>query len=178
MKRLVFGLALGVGLILGLACSSNGDDDGTAAQNVELQKQLDVAQTDSDVVDIYAVQAIFHRGVSRKDLDQTMALWADNATLTFAGTTHAGKAAVRNWFASISPAFKPEANLASLSTHPKTKVDVQGDMAKMYFECHFADLGNKQLLLHIGADTTLTQVGGKWLITSMVLAPAPLTQYE
>ena len=91
------------------------------------------------VAEIYQLQAAFHRAKTTQDLELMMSLWADDAAFTniTTGTTYLGSTQIRAfWLASGSFTH----HRFSLVPSYKTLIDVHGDEAFLYFECH--DIGN------------------------------------
>lgn len=127
-----------------------------------------------DVVQIYQVQAAFDRAVSTKDLDLMTALFADDAAISMNGRTYAGRTQVRDFFATVAGAFKPENHWMSLTPSPRIHIVVQGDRAALYFECIYIDVTSKQLKADLYADARLVRSNGKWLIRELRAGPATL----
>ena len=132
--------------------------------------------TAPDVVQIYAVQAAFHRAASAKDLSLMMSLWADDATFTVGGQTSRGKTQIRAWFANVAGSFKPQNSWVSLTPSQKIRISVQGDRATLYFECHYVDVKTGEVKSQMAADTTLIRSNGKWVIKDLKAGPANLSQ--
>lgn len=164
LRRLWIGGVLTAGAIavgaLAAALSACGGSSASSGDS-ELQRR----------VDLYAIGEIekdFHESMSKKDLDQMMSLWTENATFTVAGdTTATGKAEIRAFWAK-SPAFRPETKW--VSDHPAYKLEatVNGDRGTLYFECHFLDVETETVALVTAADQEVERIDGRWLITSMV----------
>jgi hypothetical protein len=155
-------VALGV-LALGLAACGGSN---SSAVDGELQQQ----------VDKYAISQIeknFHESMSRKNIDQMMSLFAENATLTVGKRAGSGKDEIRAIWLS-TPAFKPETQW--VSDHPayKLRVTVDGDRGTLYFECHFLDVKTGKVAAVTEADQDLARIDGRWLITNMVGGTAEL----
>jgi ketosteroid isomerase-like protein len=91
------------------------------------------------VAEIYQLQAAFHQAKTTQDLDLMMSLWADNATFTnrSTGTTYVGFDSIKSFWEG-SGSFTH--HRFSLVPSYKTKIDVRGNEAFLYFECH--DIGN------------------------------------
>ena len=103
---------------------------------------------------IYQLQAAFHRAKTTQDIDLMMSLWDADGVLYVQGDPnspyvgfdqlksfwqHSGSFTHRRF--SLVPSFK-------------TQIDVQGDRARLYFECH--DVGDFDLPTRsIAADTFL-----------------------
>ena len=103
LRRLWLGGALAAGAVvvgaLAVALAACGGS-GSSALDSELQRQ----------VDSYAIGEIekdFHEALSKKDIDQMMGLWSQNATFTAGpGKTATGKQQIRQFWLK-SEAFKP-----------------------------------------------------------------------
>jgi ketosteroid isomerase-like protein len=145
------------------ACGGSGSD----SVDSELQRQ----------VDEYAISQIerdFHESMSKKDLDQMMSLWAQNATMT-GGTTATGKAEIRKFWAAAKP-FLPENEW--VSDHPayKLEVTVDGDRGTLFFNCHFIDVKTGKVAMVTALDADVQRIDGRWLITNSVGSAATLTR--
>jgi len=158
MRKLLLGGALGVLLVILSAC---GGSSGSSASDQELQQQADY----------YAISQIerdFHEAISKKDMDQLVALFSTNATGTFGpGVTVTGRDQIRQvWSGSVG--FKPETHW--LSDHPayKLKVTVDGDRGTLHFECHFIDVDTGKVGAVTAGNLDVAKIDGKWLITNFV----------
>ena len=97
MRKLLIGCALGV---LVVAVSACGGSSGTPASEEALQRQ-------ADVYEISQIEKTFHESMSKKDIDEMMSLWTENATFTYGpGQTATGTEQIRKtWLGStIIPA--------------------------------------------------------------------------
>jgi hypothetical protein len=129
----------------------------------------------AQVAELYELQAAFHAAASHGgDIEAMMPLWADDGSLTVGTTVYRGKVALRNFFANISGAFKN--NWVSLAPAFKTQIDVHGNKADIYFECHYADPSTTPYILKsdISATGTAKKVGGKWVLWNIVAGAAAL----
>jgi ketosteroid isomerase-like protein len=158
MRKLLLGGALGVLLVILSAC---GGSSGSSASDEEQQLQADY----------YAISQIerdFHEAISKKDIDELVGLFADNATGTFGpGVTVTGKDQIRQiWMNSVG--WKPETHW--LSDHPayKLKVTVDGDRGTLHFECHFIDVDTGKVGAVTAGNLDVAKIDGKWLITNFV----------
>lgn len=168
LRRLWLGGVLMAGAVavgaLTVAFSGRGSD--SSAVDGELQQQ----------VDKYAISQIekdFHESMSRKNIDQMMSLFAENASLTVGRQTASGKKEIQAVWLS-TPAFKPETEW--VSDHPayKLRVTVNGDRGTLYFECHFLDVKTRKVAAVTEADQDVARIDGRWLITNMVGGTAEL----
>lgn len=152
-------------VVLTIAISACGGSRSDSVDS-ELQRQ----------VDKYAISQIekdFHESMSKKDLDQMMSLWTENATMT-GGTTATGKAEIRKFWAATPP-FK--ARNKWVSDHPayKLEVTVNGDRGTLFFQCHFVDVKTRKVALVTALDADVQRIEGRWLITNSVGSAATLT---
>lgn len=138
------------------------------------------------VAEIYELQAAFHRAKTTQDLDLMMSLWADDATFAnlSTGTTYNGSDQIRSFWAG-SGSFTH--HRFSLVPSYKTKIEVHGDQAFLYFECH--DVGNfasgsfddptvKTIVNDTFLAGTLRNVGGNWLFWDMTAGPSSPLSYD
>jgi ketosteroid isomerase-like protein len=114
---------------------------GTAMLAAPSLARADVSHGSEQIGEIYELQAAFHRAKTTQDIDLMMSLWAEDATFTNnrngVATTYQGSADIRSfWLGSGS--FQN--HRFSLVPSFKTTIDVHGDEAFLYFECH--DIGN------------------------------------
>ena len=130
----------------------------------------------ASIGDIYRLQAAFHLAKTTQDIDLMMSLWAHDAHFVNSGTPYSGTQAIRDfWLGSGS--F--ENRRMSLVPSYKTQIEVHGDKAYLYFECH--DIGDYDLATRfIAGDTflagTLVKRNGKWLFKDMTAgSAAPLS---
>jgi ketosteroid isomerase-like protein len=129
----------------------------------------------SAVGEIYKLQAAFHRAKTVQDIDLMMSLWDDDATLNIQGNPNSpfiGSAQIRPFW-QTSGSFTHRR--FSLVPSFKTQIDVDGDEAWLYFECH--DVGDYDLPDRaIAADTflagTVRKVHGKWVFSNMTAGKA------
>ncbi len=135
-----------------------------------------VATAPADIVQIYELQASFHRAASAKDLTLMMSLWADDATFTTGNQAYKGKGQIRTWFANVAGPFRPQNHWVSLTPSQRIRISVQGDRASLYFECHYVDVKTGAVKSQIAADTTLIRSVGKWVIKDLKANPASLSQ--
>jgi SnoaL-like domain len=146
---------------------------GAAAWAIPGVAQADTAAgspASVQVAKIYRLQAAFHRAKTTQDLDLMMSLWAPDGTLTVQGDPHSpytGTAALRSFWQN-SGSFTHRR--FSLVPSFKTKINVHGDRAQLYFECH--DIGDYDLASRfIASDTflagTVRHLGSDWVFSDM-----------
>jgi len=131
------------------------------------------------VGEIYELQAAFHRAKTTQDIELMMSLWDPDGTLNVQGnpgSPFVGADAIRSfWLTSGSFVH----HRFSLVPSFKTQINVHGDTATLYFECH--DVGDfDQPDRFFAGDTflsgTLRNLGGKWVFSSMTAgSAAPLS---
>ncbi len=158
-------------LVTGLVIHTGG-----IAGSARIPMHPQVAAPDSTQVElIYQLQAAFHRAKTNQDIELMMSLWDASATLTVQGNanqTFVGSQQIRSfWEASGSFTHRRFSLVPSF----KTQIDVHGDEAWLYFECH--DVGDYDLPdRSIASDTflagTVRNVGGKWVFSGMTAGKA------
>jgi ketosteroid isomerase-like protein len=135
------------------------------------------------VAEIYQLQAAFHRAKTTQDLDLMMSLWADDATFVNGATTYTGADEIRSFWQG-SGSFTH--HRFSLVPSYKTTIQVHGNQAFLYFECH--DVGNfatgdfdDPTIKTIVNDTflagALEHVAGDWLFWNMTAGPSSPLSY-
>ena len=136
----------------------------------------------ADVAALHTLQASFHHAVSGGGhIDELMALWAPDATFTVGGGTIvlSGQDEIRDFFLTRAGSFRPTAtHWVSLSPSWKTQIDVHGNTAHLYFECHFVNLDTGTLVAPLAGGTfdgTAERVHGEWLFKDVVAGNTPLT---
>jgi len=158
-------------LLTGLVIQTGG-----IAGSARIPMHPQVAPPDSTQVGlIYQLQAAFHRAKTNQDLELMMSLWDASATLTVQGNvnqTFVGSQQIRSFW-ETSGSFTHRR--FSLVPSFKTQIDVHGDEAWLYFECH--DVGDYDLPdRSIASDTflagTVRNVGGKWVFSDMTAGKA------
>lgn len=125
--------------------------------------------------EIYQLQAAFHRAKTDQDIDLMMSLWAPDGVLHVVGNSSSpfiGTASLRSFWLN-SGSFTH--HRLSLVPSFKTKIEVNGNEAYLYFECH--DVGNyDQSTRSIVADTFLAGnlrfENGKWVFANMTAGPS------
>ena len=164
MRTLLIG---GVLAILAFALAGCGGSSGSSASDKALQQ-------DADNYEISQIERTFHEAVSKKDIDELVALFAPNATGTFGpGKTVTGTEQIRKaWMG--SKAFEPTTHW--LSDHPayKLKVTVDGDRGTLHFECHFINVDTGEVAATTAGNLDVAKIDGKWLITNFVGSTAEL----
>jgi ketosteroid isomerase-like protein len=169
LRRLWLGGTLTAGAVavvaLTVALSACG---GTTSVSSEVQEQVDKFL-------IGEIERDFHEALSKKDIDQMMSLWSQNATFTAGpGKTATGREQIQQFWLN-SEAFKPSTEW--VSDHPayKLRVTVGGDRGTLHFECHFVDVTTGDVAQVTAGDLEVARIDGRWLITNMVGGTAELS---
>ena len=93
-----------------------------------------------------------------------VSLWAEDCTFTLNVTTFSGKDAVRAFFLASG---SWTSHRMSFVPSFKDQIQVSGDTAFLYFECHDVDLASGAVVTHLFNAGTIRNVGGKWLFWRM-----------
>jgi hypothetical protein len=134
-----------------------------------------VSGPQSQVAQIYELQAAFHRAKTTQDINLMMSLWAEGATLNVQGDSNSPYVGTDSlkvfWEGSGSFTHRRFSLVPSF----KTQIEVQGHMARLYFECH--DVGDfDQTTRSIAGDTflagTVRRVDGNWVFWDMTAGRA------
>jgi hypothetical protein len=166
----VVAAALVVGLV---AAARVGASEGPAAN--------------AQVARLYQLQAAFHRAATvqqqePQDLEQRisdmLSLWTDDGSLTVGATTYRGKGSCEvgsetlcDFFANVAGPFRPQNRWVSLSPTFKLQIDIHGNTAALYFECHyFGEDGTFKARLAV--DATAVKVDERWLLAHADVSPA------
>ena len=155
---------LGVLLVTLAACVG---PSGNSASEDHLQQRADYWA-------ISQIQQRFHEATSKKDIDLMMSLYAPNATLTIPKKTAVGTEQIREFWLTKSEAFQPGNRWISETPAYKMEITANGDKGTLHFECHYVDPEGKTLVVYLTADQEVARIGGKWLITDMVVGTASL----
>lgn len=129
--------------------------------------------------EIYQLQAAFHRAKSEQDIDLMVSLWTPDCSFDYLGVTYRGLDAVRTFFLG-SGSWKHKR--LSLVPSFKDQIDVHGDRAYLYFECHDValdanDPGGAQgsLVTHLYNAGTIRRHAGNWQFQLMHFGVAGLS---
>ena len=163
MRSLVIGAALAA-LVIPLAASG-----GTSA------RMDSTTQRDADLYQIDQIEVKFHKATSTHNLNLMMSLWAPGAVFNIGQATLTGKAQIKNWFATKNAAFAPGNHWESDTPSYKIRVDLEGNKATMYFECHYIDPKTSKVVHLAGVTHTLQKINGQWLITNSASSNATLS---
>jgi ketosteroid isomerase-like protein len=159
---------------------------GAAALALPGLAGADVSHGSEQIGEIYELQAAFHRAKTTQDLDLMMSLWADDATFvnTMTGITYVGSDQIRSFWQG-SGSFTH--HRFSLVPSYKTTIEVHGNEAFLYFECH--DVGNfatgqfddptvKTIVNDTYLAGTLRNVHGNWVFSSMTAGLSSPLSYD
>jgi ketosteroid isomerase-like protein len=135
----------------------------------------DITQRDADLYQIDQIEVKFHRATSHHDINLMMSLWAPGAVFNIDQQTLTGKAQIRHWFLTENKAFKPNDHWESDTPSYKIKVDLNGDKATLYFECHYIDPKTAKVVSKAGVTHTLQKINGQWLIVDSSGSTATLS---
>ena len=134
-----------------------------------------VTQRQADLYQIDQIEVKFHRATSKHDLGLMMSLWAPGAVFNIDQETLVGKAQIKHWFATQNGAFMPAHHWESDTPSYKIRIDLHGDKASMYFECHYIDPATGVVVAKAGVTHTLQKINGQWLITNSAGSTATLS---
>jgi ketosteroid isomerase-like protein len=143
---------------------------GAATLSIPVVATAGVSHGSEQIGDIYQLQAAFHRAKSHQDIDLMISLWTDDATVTFSGVDYAGQDGIRSLFLNSGSWLH---HRISLVPSFKDQIDVRGDTAFLYFECHDVALDNDDvgpqgtIVTHLSNYGTIRNVGGSWLFWQM-----------
>jgi ketosteroid isomerase-like protein len=159
---------------------------GAAALAVPGIAKADVSHGSEQIGEIYELQAAFHRAKTTQDLDLMMSLWANDATFVNKsnGQTYVSAGEIRGFW-QTSGSFTH--HRFSLVPSFKTTIEVDGDQAFLYFECHdvgeFADGGfgdptKKTIVNDSYLAGTLSHIAGSWLFFNMTAGSSSPLSYS
>jgi len=127
------------------------------------------------VGEIYQLQAAFHRAKTTQDINLMMSLWDPEGTLNVQGDPNSPYVGYDQIKAFWERSGSFVNRRFSLVPSFKTQINVHGNQASLYFECH--DVGNfDQATRFIAGDTflagTLRNLGGQWVFSDMTAGKA------
>jgi ketosteroid isomerase-like protein len=171
MTRSVLGAcavaALVVSFVTGCGASAKASSSQPFLSRAEIQREVAYYRIDQ-------IEKTFHRALSTHDLNLMMSLWAPGATFNIGTDAYAGKAAIRRFFATKNPAFRPQNHWISDTPTYKIKISVYGDRATLYMECHLIDVKTGKIKSLVGVDHNLQKIDGRWLIVDGAASAATL----
>ena len=130
-------------------------------------------ESPADLFALHNVEIVFHQAASTKDLSLMMSLFADDATLTVGGKAYTGKDQVRSYFATVAAPFQLQNKWVAYTPAQRIRINVDGDRARLYFECLYIDVVGKQIAAHTFSDDEMVRSGDKWLIKQMKAGSVP-----
>ncbi len=125
-----------------------------------------VAQQEADKWEIDQIEVKFHRATTNHDINLMMSLWAPGAVFNIGTATLTGKAQIRNWFLTKNKAFQANPHWESDTPSYKIKIQLNGDKATLYFECHYVNTKTAKVMFVAGVTHQLQKINGQWLITN------------
>ena len=167
MRTLLVGAVVAAALVVPLT-ALGGSSARSSATDATTQREADLWL-------ISQIEAKFHRATSKHDLNLMMSLWAPGAVFNIDQKTLTGKAQIRTWFATENKAFKPQNHWESDTPSYKIKINLNGDKATLYFECHYIDPKTAMVVSHPGVTHTLQKINGQWLIINSAGSDATLS---
>ena len=156
----------------------------------------------ADIAALYQLQAAFHAAAScaglhrDQHIQNMLALWTEDGVLIAGTTTYQGRGVwngssctpsgptLCDFFANHAGPFVSGNAWVGLSPSYKTAIDVLGDTATLFFECHYFDVSTNPPQWRSNASygvpgqplTGLARkVDGKWLLSYAVAASPPLS---
>jgi ketosteroid isomerase-like protein len=167
MKRALFcGCAL-VALAFALALQTGGGAAKASTSDA-------IAEQEADLYQIEQIEVKFHRATSQHDIKLMMSIWAPGAVFDIDQQTLVGKPEIRRWFLTENKAFMPSHRWESDTPTYKIKINLHGDKATMYFECHYIDAKTSKVVALAGVTHTLQKINGRWLIINSAGSTARL----
>jgi hypothetical protein len=171
-----------------LEIGAAGTAAGAAALALPGLAIADVSHGSEQIGEIYELQAAFHRAKTTQNLDLMMSLWADEATFTnhtSTGTMIFNGAMEIRGFWQNSGSFKN--HRFSLVPSFKTTIQVHGNQAFLYFECHdignfasgsFNDPSQKMIINDTYLAGTLRKIGSNWVFWDMTAGSSSPLSYD
>lgn len=143
---------------------------GLAASALKPLRAEDHGRDEAAEGKIYELQAAFHRAKTTQDIDLMMSLWAPDASLTIPGNPNSPFVGLEQIRAFLLTTGSFVHSRFSLVPSFKIQIDVHGDEAFFYEECH--DVGDFALPTRVIASSTflagtLRKVQGQWLFWIM-----------
>jgi hypothetical protein len=120
--------------------------------------------------EIYELQAAFHRAKTTQDIGLMMSLWAPDASLTIPGNPNSPFVGLEQIGAFLLTTGSFVHSRFSLVPSFKIQIDVHGDEAFFYEECHDVgdfDLPTRAIVSSTFLAGTVRKVQGQWLFWIM-----------
>lgn len=162
---LVAGLVVHTGGLVGSALSPLHPED----------KERENERKSAAVGEIYKLQADFHRAKTTQDIDLMMSLWDEDGILNVQGNPNSpfiGAERIRSFW-QTSGSFTHRR--FSLVPSFKTQIDVDGNEAWLYFECHDVgdyDLPDRTIVVDTFLAGTVRKAGDRWVFSNMTAGKA------
>jgi ketosteroid isomerase-like protein len=156
----------GHGLFVGVAIAATL----TACSQGAASSAPSTTQIQADTYSIDQIEVNWHKASSTKDVDLMMSLWADNATFNVGTQNYTGKDQIKAFFMNKAAPFRPENHWISETPAYKIRVTVNGDTGTLYFECHYVDINTRLIRAVVSADSIVSRINGRWLITQSITA--------
>jgi hypothetical protein len=167
MKRMLIVGCVLVAIAVAPALETGGSSANASTNDAATQR-------DADLYQIEQIEVKFHRATSTHNLDLMMSLWSPGSVFNIDQQTLAGKAQIRHWFATENKAFMPSHHWESDTPTYKIRINLNGDKATMYFECHYIDPKTSMVVAQAGVTHTMQKLNGNWLITNSAGSTATL----
>jgi len=151
-----------------LAAAGSGSTAPATAPNGAIEQEAALYQ-------IEQVEETFHRAGSTHNVDLMLSLFAPGATFNIGNQAYAGKAQIRNFFATKNPAFQPENHWISDTPSYKSRETVNGDTGTLFFECDYIDPKTKKVMLAVSVNHNLQKIDGRWLIVDSAASATTLS---
>jgi len=162
-------------------------------------------EANSQIAELYQLQAAYHAaasgaGVSAEEkaehLSEILALWTEDAVLVVGSTTYSergvpgtpscapGSLTLCDFYTNHAGSFVLGRNWVSLAPSFKTTINVHGDTADFYFECHYFDVLTGAKMSDAGygergnpGSGQARKVDGVWLLSYAVATAPALSSY-
>lgn len=162
-------------IVAGIAAALVVPFAASGGTSAKLAAVDDTTQREADLYQIDQIEVKFHRATSHHDISLMMSLWAPGAVFNIDQQTLTGKAQIRHWFLTENKAFMPSHHWESDTPSYKIRVNLNGDKATMYFECHYIDTKTGMVVAAAGVTHTLQKINGQWLIVNSAGSNATLS---
>jgi ketosteroid isomerase-like protein len=171
MRKLAY-LVVSAALLVAL---QTGLGKATASTASTATRSDSLTQQEADKWEIDQIEVKFHRATSHHDINLMMSLWAPGAVFNIDEQTLTGKAQIRNWFLTKNKAFMPNHHWESDTPSYKIRINLNGDKATLYFECHYIDPNTGEVMGAAGVTHQLQKINGQWLIVNSAASDVKLS---
>lgn len=155
------------------------------------------------IAQLYELQAAFHEAAGGAGIDAAtkaehlqdmLDIWTADGVLIVGSTVYEGRGepnsstcapgslTLCDFFQNHAGSFVLNRNWAALTSISRTHFDVHGDMANVYFECHYFDVATGADMADISfglaglpGSGQARRVDGKWLLSFAEVGSAPLS---